>query len=84
MYHKSRVGWLKHFDFLILDLLCVNISFVAAFLLQYRGDTSHFGVTDINRFIIVINIIAVLAALLSKTYKNILKRGYYKEIVSVF
>lgn len=83
MYQKSRASWLKHFDFLILDLLCVNLSFVAAFLLKYRGNVEYFDITETERFIIVINIIAVLVALLSRSYKNILKRGYVKEIKSV-
>lgn len=83
MYQKSRASWLKHFDFLILDLLCVNLSFVAAFLLKYRGSVEYFDITETERFIIIINIIAVLVALLSRSYKNILKRGYVKEIKNV-
>jgi exopolysaccharide biosynthesis polyprenyl glycosylphosphotransferase len=84
MYSKSRAGWIKHLDFLVLDLLCVNFSFVVAFLLKFGGDISSFSCDDTDKFVIILNIIAVLVALLSKSYKNILKRGYYKELVSVF
>ncbi len=83
MYRKRRSSWLKHFDFLILDLLCVNFSFVAAFLIKNGGDISTFSLYETDKFIIVINIIAALVALLSKAYKNILKRGYYKELINV-
>lgn len=83
MYRKSRSSWLKHLDFLILDLLCVNFSFLAAFLIKNGGDISTFSLYETDRFILVINIIAVLVALLSNTYKNILKRGYYKELINV-
>lgn len=83
MYSKSRAGWAKHLDFLILDLLCVNFSFVTAFLLKFGGDISAFGLEETDKFILILNIAAVLVALLSRAYKNILKRGYYKEIISV-
>ncbi len=83
MYQKGRASWLKHLDFLILDLFCVNFSFVTAFLLKYQGNVSNIINRETDRFILIINIIAVLVALLSHSYKNILKRGYYKELVSV-
>lgn len=83
MYQKGRAGWLKHFDFLILDLLCVNFSFFAAFLLKNVGNNVSFTKENADNFLLVINIVTILVALLSRTYKNILKRGFYKEFVSV-
>lgn len=83
MYKKGRAGWLKHFDFLLLDILCVNLSLIAAFLLKYGGKTSAFQNDGVPSFIAIINVIAVLVAVLIHTYKNILKRGYYIELVNV-
>ncbi len=83
MYKKGRSSWLKHFDFLILDLLCVNFSFITAFLLINVGNHVSFTKENADNFLIVVNIIAVLVAVLSRTYKNILKRGFYKELVNV-
>lgn len=31
MYKKSVQGWLKHLDFMILDVVCLWISFTLAF-----------------------------------------------------
>lgn len=28
MYRKDSEGWLKHFDFLVLDMLCLQVAFV--------------------------------------------------------
>lgn len=81
MYQKGRAGWLKHIDFLILDWFCVNLSFITAFLIRYQGNLSAFNVEANDKLLLMINIIAVLVALLSHAYKNMLKRGMYKELV---
>ncbi|MCH5304493.1 MAG: sugar transferase [Ruminococcus sp.] len=87
MYRKGISGWLKHLDFLILDLLCVNASFIVAIFLQQQGATDAFLREEVNKelynFLITLNAIAIIVALLSHAYKNVLKRGYYRELVSV-
>ena len=32
MYHKKPQGWVKHFDFIIGDMLCLQVAFVLAYL----------------------------------------------------
>ena len=36
MYRKNANGWLKHIDFIILDMICLQISFVLAYLILLR------------------------------------------------
>ena len=31
MYRKDSVGWIKHVDFIILDLICLQVAFVLAY-----------------------------------------------------
>lgn len=83
MYKKGLSGWLKHLDFLVLDLICVNIAFVTGILLQQRGEINAIFTEEVSKFLIILNIIAVVVALLSATYNNVLKRGYYREVISV-
>ncbi len=36
MYEKAKNGWLKHLDFIVLDLLCLQLSFsLSYFILQH-------------------------------------------------
>ena len=35
MYKKASSGWLKHYDFIILDLLCLQLAFVVAYMLRH-------------------------------------------------
>ena len=37
MYRKDSEGWLKHFDFLVLDLLCLQVAFVLAYGISGYG-----------------------------------------------
>jgi len=32
MYRIETEGWLKHYDFIILDILCLHIAFVLAYV----------------------------------------------------
>lgn len=31
MYRKDSTGWIKHVDFIILDLICLQVAFVLAY-----------------------------------------------------
>ena len=32
MYQKAKNSWIKHIDFVILDILCLQVSFFLAYL----------------------------------------------------
>lgn len=34
MYKKSPQGWLKHWDFILLDIFCLQLAFVVAYLVR--------------------------------------------------
>ncbi len=83
MYQKGIQGWIKHFDFLLLDVLMLNVSVFLSILIASGGRHSVRLSQEISKYLIIVNAIAIAAALLLHTYKNILRRGYYKELVSV-
>ena len=35
MYKRFEAGWLKHFDFLILDMLALQLAFILSSLLRF-------------------------------------------------
>ena len=41
MYRQFEVSWLKHIDFLLVDLLSLSISFGASYWLLLAGQFSH-------------------------------------------
>ena len=41
MYKKASSGWLKHFDFIILDLMCLQFAFVIANILRMGWENPY-------------------------------------------
>ncbi|MDO5127359.1 MAG: sugar transferase [Eubacteriales bacterium] len=38
MYRRNEEQWYKHFDFVVLDLLCIELSFLLAFAIRFCKD----------------------------------------------
>lgn len=81
MYQKSSQGWLKHFDFMILDIVCLQISFWLAYAIR-QGIHINIPYRDwmYLRMSIILVAIDLLVILFFGSMKNVLKRGYYQEL----
>ena len=80
MYRKNTKGWLKHIDFIILDLICLQIAFVLAYFIR-NGNIHLYDVFLYRNMSIIIELIDLMVLLLFGTLKGVLKRGHYKEFV---
>ena len=78
MYRKSPQGWLKHIDFILLDLLCLNLAFLLAYISRI-GLQSPYGEVSYRSILFVFNMVDLLVLLFFDTLKDVLKRGYYQE-----
>ena len=81
MYKKNSSGWFKHFDFIILDLLCVQLAFYISYVLR-QGDWNPYVVPLYRNMAIFIELADIIVMFVFEAYKNVLKRGYYKELAS--
>lgn len=81
MYKKRPEGWLKHFDFILLDLLCLQAAFILSYALR-QGEWNPYAIPLYRGmgFVLIFADIAVL--FFCETMKNVLKRGYYKEFAA--
>ena len=77
MYKKDSLSWIKHTDFIIIDILCLNFCYVLACLL-WQG-MNPFGSRLYRTVIFVLTLADFFIAVLSATFKNVLKRGIYVE-----
>ena len=82
MYKRTPKGWLKHIDFILLDLLCLTVSYVLAHLLRHRSVSIIFNNRMYVSIWIVLAVFDLLIMLLMETMHNVLKRGYFKEFVA--
>ena len=82
MYRRDSKGWLKHLDFMILDLIVLQISFVAAYILWHGWVNPYqFPIyVSMNAFLLMCDLVVIF---FTEPFRNILKRGYYREMEAV-
>ncbi len=83
--HIKKSSWLKHIDFVFTDLICINISFVIAYVLRFihSGLINPYASNGYRMIISVMMIAHFVIIFFSEHYSGILRRGYFKEFVKV-
>ena len=79
MYRRKLQGWLKHIDFILLDVL----SLLAAFFLAYVTRYGWAQIVHMDYYLSVLFLhllVSVLFHIVNNTFSNVLRRGYYKEL----
>ena len=71
---------MKHIDFMILDMICLQLAFIMAYFIKNRNVNLY------NDFIcrnmaIIIEVADLMVLLIFGTLKGVLKRGHYQEFV---
>ena len=74
MYRKKTGGWLRHLDFIALDLGSLVLAFVAAYFT--RHGTMPFGNQAYVNLILVLLLLDFAVLVITETMKNVLHRGY--------
>lgn len=78
MYRRKPQGWLKHLDFILLDLVSLLLSFFLACVSRYGLDGTEEMVRYVNVFGLY-SLVVVLFHVVNNTFSNVVRRGYYKE-----
>lgn len=78
MYKKRPEGWIKHLDFILLDILCLCMAFILSYAVR-MGSFRFLEDAAYRSLGIVILLSDIGIMLVSNTFKNVLKRDYYKE-----
>ncbi|MBR5177596.1 MAG: sugar transferase, partial [Lachnospiraceae bacterium] len=81
MYRKKPKGWLKHWDFILLEIICLQISYVVAYFIRHREIAFWHSDTYLAvAFFLLIDELVI--TYFSETFKNVLKRGLYNELTA--
>ena len=83
MYKKEKKGWLKHFDFMVLDLIVFQLCYIASYWIL-RGISNPYAIVLYRYQGIVYLICQLIVVLFSESYKNVLRRSAGAELVSTF
>lgn len=78
---SKRTSRSKHIDFIILDLICIEVSFLLAYAIRLGN------IMNIEEDYVLMNVIVLLVhvsvAFFMERYSGILRRGYFKELKEV-
>ena len=79
MYRKSIQGWMKHWDFMVLDLLCLQIAFLMAYFVRH-GFLNPYESYMYRNMALVLILFQNTVVVFGGTLKNVLKRKVSKEL----
>ena len=79
MYKRNAQGWSKHLDFILIEFLSLQIAYIFANLIRH-GSFPYVSSLYRNLGIVLFLIDAVVLMFLN-TMHDVLKRGYYVELV---
>ena len=79
MYSQKTQGWLKHLDFILLDMVCLQVAFVLAYMTRH-GFVNPYEESHYMGLAAVYLLVDFLVLVANRSMKNVLKRGFYKEI----
>lgn len=84
MYKKQKKSWVKHLDFLIVDVLCLEITFYLSCLIRLGSFYDGSGISEYyNRLAIVLLLTDICVVFLSEAYTGILRRNRIQELKAV-
>ena len=82
MYQKISRGWFKHWDFILLDFVFLQIAYILAYVLRYG--TLNLYKDELYRNIgLIIWMADICTAYFLESYRGIMRRGYFQEFRAV-
>jgi len=81
MYRKKGRGWTKHIDFMLLDVLCMQIAFIVSYIWRF-GLGNPYTDKDYRILAAAFLLIDFFVEIVSDAFKNVLKRGYLDELIA--
>lgn len=82
MYKKQIKGWIKHGDFMILDMIAMQLCYVLAFFIV-KGPFNPYRIVLYRYQAVLLFFCQVMMDLFTSSYKNILRRSRFREFVCV-
>lgn len=82
MYRKKNSEWLKHLDFEILDIICLEIAFMVAYFFRHVG-LNFYMAKLYMRLCIVLVVIDIAVLFFTNNYKGIIQRNHWHELIAV-
>ena len=83
MQIKSKYSWLKHIDFMAVDLLALFLAYLLSYYLKFNN-LNFYQNADWVRYLFLVLVLNILFNFILNPYSGILKRPFYMEIITSF
>lgn len=80
MYRKDSEGWLKHADFIVLDMICLQLAYILAYAISGYG-FNPYSIIIYRNMAVFLELADLIVIFAYGTMKSVLKRGYYRDFV---
>lgn len=79
MYKKEKRSWMKHLDFTILDIICLQAAFIVAYMF-WLGPGLVYQDALYQRLTIILVMVQICVIFFTEPYKDILRRDKIQEL----
>ncbi|MCI9173615.1 MAG: sugar transferase [Lachnospiraceae bacterium] len=84
MYKRQKKSWVKHLDFLIVDIICLEIAFYSSCLIRLGNIRRLPVLLDYyNRLAVVLLLVDICVVFFFEAYTGILRRNKVQELKAV-
>ena len=83
MHIKGKYSWIKHIDFILIDLLALFCSFLIAYAITF-GDLNFGRSSAWSTLIILIMLLGVILNLLMNPYSGMFRNPFYTQFLTSF
>ena len=83
MYQHSRTDGKLHFEFIVLDIICLQLAYILAYVIRFKRAELPYNNTEFLSLAVVLSLGLVIITLLMNGHNMIFKRSLAAEIISV-
>ena len=80
MYKRKTRGWSQHLDFMALDILCLEISLIGAYLFNNTFSSALLRDRVFWSLVVMLTFIDLMLLVTTDAYHNVLRRDTFKEL----
>lgn len=83
MYRKQKKSWVKHLDFLLIDVFCLELSFLVSYFIRISSETTQAATVlqdYYSRLALVLLLSIFCIAFFFEIYTGILRRNKVQEL----
>lgn len=79
MYRRLNSGWLKHLDFEVFDIICIELAFYLAYFFRHKSAFPHVTplYVQLGVFLVLFHVCVIF---FSNSYSNIVQRTKWPEL----